>query len=472
MSRRESFASSIGSRSGAAWVFCAIFLVSGAFASLPVPPVSASTLVVATIDGSINPASADYLMAAIEEAESSQAAALLIELDTPGGLVSSTQDIIQKMLNAKVPIIVFVTPRGAWAASAGTFITLASTVAAMTPGSSIGAAHPVSAFGGGGESKPGSGGAGKGDSESTSEGARDFAAEKAENFLAAYVESIAKQKDRNVEWAVDAVRNSVAITADEAVELGVIDLVAKDRADLIEQIEGRTVQVDGEEQTLVLASATPEPFTMSPVQRIFNFLADPNVAVILFALGALGLYMEFQAPGMIVPGALGLACLILAGFAFQILPFSWIGLALIVLGIGLLIAELFITSAGLLFVAGITCFLIGGTMVFERPELSDLTVSFWETLVPMAAALTIFGGTIGWLVAKSIMSPLTAGLEEMIGLVGKSEGTIDGEGRVFIRGESWKAMSEAPIEAGVAVEVVSVEGLTVHVRPAAAKQVS
>ncbi|MBW1882699.1 MAG: nodulation protein NfeD [Deltaproteobacteria bacterium] len=411
-------------------------------------PGGAGELFIARIDGSINPASSDYLMAAIEKAEDAGAAALLIELDTPGGLVSSTQDIIQKMLNAKLPVIVYVTPRGAWAASAGTFITLASTVAVMSPGSSIGAAHPVSAFGGSG------GGSGESESESP---ARDIAAEKAENFLAAYAESIAQQKNRNVEWAVDAVRNSVAVTAEEALELGVIDLIAENRSEMLAALDGRKVQVDGREMTLALASVTVVEIEMTLVQVIFNFLADPNVAVILFAIGALGLYMEFQSPGMIVPGAIGVGALILAGFAFQILPFSGIGLLLILIGMALLVAELFVVSFGL---------------VFERPELSDLTVSFWEVLVPIAAALSVVGVVIVYSLGKTLFIRPTMGPDEMIGMVGRSESVIDPRGKVFVRGEYWNVVADTPIEAGESVEVLSVKGLVLHVRKAKSNDVA
>jgi membrane-bound serine protease (ClpP class) len=360
-------------------------------------------------------------------------------------------------------VIVYVTPRGAWAASAGTFITLAATVAVMSPGSSIGAAHPVSAFGGSG--------GGSGDSESENP-ARDIAAEKAENFLAAYAESIAQQKNRNVEWAVDAVRNSVAVTAEEALELGVIDLIAENRSELLAALDGRKVQVEGREMTLALASVTLVEIEMTLVQVIFNFLADPNVAVILFAIGALGLYMEFQSPGLIVPGAVGVGALILAGFAFQILPFSGIGLLLILIGMALLVAELFVVSFGLLFAAGITCFLIGGTMVFERPELSDLTVSFWEVLVPMAAALSLVGAIIAYSLGRTLFIRPTTGPDEMIGMVGRSESVIDPRGKVFVRGEYWNVVADTPIEADEPVEVLSVEGLILHVRKAISKDVA
>jgi membrane-bound serine protease (ClpP class) len=418
-------------------------------------------LFVVSIDGSINPASADYLIGAIELAEREGAAAVLIELDTPGGLVSATQDIIQSMLNATVPTIVYVMPRGATATSAGTFITLAANVAVMMPGTSIGAAHPVSLFGG--ESSPSP--TGQSDKEGDSSG-QDVVQKKIENFLAAYIESIAKQRNRNVEWAGEAVRNSIAVTAEEALELNVIDLIASSRGDLLEAIEGRVVNLGEEEHTLAVVDASVVRVEYTLVQAIFNFLSDPNVATILFAIGAIGLYMEFQSPGLIVPGVTGVVAMILFGFALQILPFSWIGVLLILLGVGLLIAELFVTSLGTLFAAGVTCFLIGGTMVFDRPELSDLTVSFWEVLVPIAAAISLLGVFIVYSLSRTFMSHQTAGVDEMVGLVGRCETTIDPTGKVFVRGEYWNTVADTKIVAGDPVEVIGIEGLTLRVRPA------
>jgi membrane-bound serine protease (ClpP class) len=422
----------------------------------------AGEILLVEIDGSINPASADYLIAAIHRAEESGAAAVLIELDTPGGLVSSTQDIIQAMLNATVPTIVYVSPRGATATSAGTFITLAANVAAMMPGTSIGAAHPVSLFGGSpppanesGDEKPGA-------------SAQDVVGQKMENYLAAYVESIAKQRHRNVEWAKEAVRTSQAVTSEQALELGVIDLVANSRAELLEAIEGRSVEVGGEKRALALAGHVVVPVQKTLVQAIFDFLTDPNLAFILFALGAAGLYMEFQSPGLILPGAVGVVCLVLLGFSMQILPFSWVGAVLVLVGVGLLVAEIFVVSFGLLFVAGIACFLIGGTMVFDRPEVSDLTVSFWEVLVPIAAAISTMGAVIAVSLGRSILSKQTAGVDEMIGLVGSVAAAIDPaarkRGKVFVRGEYWNAEADEAIAAGESVAVESVEGLTVRVR--------
>ncbi len=420
----------------------------------------AKDLLVVSIDGSINPASADYLLAAISRAESENAAALLIELDTPGGLVSSTQDIIQAMLNSSIPTIVYVTPRGATATSAGTFITLASNIAAMMPGTSIGAAHPVSLFGG---ESPGTPGQPKEEGGSKGQGVVE---QKIENFLAAYVESIAKQRNRNVEWAGEAVRNSVAVTAEKALELNVIDILAPSREALIESIEGRIVTLGDVEHEMKVANATVVRVEMTLVQSIFNFLSDPNVATILFAIGALGLYMEFQSPGLIVPGVTGVVAMILFGFALQILPFSWIGVLLVLLGVGLLIAELFIVSFGVLFAAGITCFLIGGTMVFDRPELSDLTVSFWEVLVPIAASMSVLGAFIVYSLSRTFMTQQTVGVDEMVGLIGRCETAIDPKGKVFVRGEYWNSISDDPIAAGDPVEIIRVEGLTLRVRRA------
>ena len=438
----------------------------GAASGLLPPAAQAGEILLVEIDGSINPASADHLIGAIRRAEEEGAAAVLIELDTPGGLVSSTQDIIQAMLNSSVPTIVFVSPRGATATSAGTFITLAANVAAMMPGTSIGAAHPVSLFG---SSPAPAGDPAEGEEgEAGERAAQDVIGQKMENYLAAYVESIAKQRHRNVEWAQEAVRTSQAVTSEKALELGVIDLIAGSRGELFAAIEGREVEIGDAKRKLALAGATVVPVEMTLVQSIFNFITDPNLAFILFAIGALGLYLEFQSPGLIVPGAVGVVALVLLGFSMQILPFSWIGALLVLIGIGLLVAEIFVVSFGVLFVAGLGCFLIGGTMVFDRPEVSDLTVSFWEVLVPIAAALTTVGGIIAVGLGRSLLTRQMAGLEEMIGLVGQVTGAIDPAadhpGKIFVRGEYWNARADERIGTGESVAIEAVDGLTARVR--------
>lgn len=409
---------------------------------------------VATIAGSINPASSDYLQSAISRSEEEGAAALLIELDTPGGLVSSTKDIIQAIMNSSVPVIVYVAPRGAWAGSAGTFITIAGHVAAMAPGTSIGAAHPVGVGGGGG----GGGGGEQG------EGQRDFAAEKAENFLAAFIETIANQRHRNVDWAVKAVRESVAITEDRALELNVIDLVARNRTELFEAIEGREVELAEGPHTLALVGAQQVEIPWSPLSRFLDVLATPDIAVLLILAGMMGLYLEFTNPGLFVPGIVGAVCLFLGFVSLQILPFSWMGLFLILSGLGLLVAEIFFTSFGLLFLSGVALLLLGGSMLFDLPEVSDLNVSFWSVLVPAVAALAVFGAVIVVAVGRGLRRPQTAGIHELVGLIGVATTTLDPEGTIFVRGEYWTAHADESIPQGEHVEVTAVEGMRLRVR--------
>lgn len=420
---------------------------------------------VATISGSINPASADYLIEAIAKSERENASALLIELDTPGGLVSSTKDIILAMLNSSVPIIVYVAPRGAWASSAGTFITVAAHVAAMAPGTSIGAASPVSAGGGGGERVPDIGGGEEGEEEKGRTTPADTSMAKAENFLAAFIESIAEERGRNVEWVVKAVRDAEAITSDTALELGVIDLVAENRRDLLEKVDGREVKLAGKTHTIAVAGEMQVDVEMTLLQKIFDFVADPNVAIVLFMAGLLGLYVEVNNPGLIVPGVVGAFCLVLTAIAFQILPFQWVGLLLILVGIGLLVAEVFVTSFGALFTTGILCFLLGGTMLFDRPEVSDLNVSFWSVLLPAVLAVAIFGGIVVFSVGRTFGLKQTAGVGELVGLVGRSATRLSPDGKVFVRGEYWSAHSdEGEVGEGEAVEITAVEGLRLRVK--------
>lgn len=421
-------------------------------------PRRAGPIVVARVDGTINPASSDYIQRSIRKAGELDAAILLLELDTPGGLVDSTQDIIQAILGAEVPVVVFVSPQGAWAGSAGTFITLAGHVAAMAPGSTIGAAHPVGVGGGGGAPTT---------DEEGEEKPADYAGQKAENMLAAFIEAIAAKRKRNVEWAEKAVRESLAVTADKALELGVIDLVADDRRDLLERIEDREVEIPEGVVRLATQGAAEVELEMRLLTRILDTLAHPNIAVLLFFGGLLGLYVEFNQPGMIVPGAIGLVCLILALISFQILPFSWVGVLLILLGIALFVAEVFVTSYGLLFAAGIACLLLGGSTVFERPEVSDLDVDFWSVLVPAVGSMALFAGLVVWAVGRALGSRQISGVGELIGLRGRATTAVGaGGGTVFVRGEYWRARAQEPIEAGEEVETLAVDGIELAVKKA------
>jgi membrane-bound serine protease (ClpP class) len=414
---------------------------------------------VVTVSGGINPAVSDYLQKAIVQSEQEDAVALVIELDTPGGLLTSTKDIVSAILNARLPVVVFVSPRGAWAGSAGTFITLAGHVAAMAPGTSIGAAHPVS-FLPGGQRPPEDEDAEEGDRR------RDIAEQKIENFAAAFIESIAEERERNVEWAIEAVRESKAITQKEALELNVIDLVAADLDELLEVIDGRTVRVGRGEVTLATADVRVERIPMGAVNRLFDVLSDPQIALLLILAGLLGLYTEFSNPGLIVPGAVGVVCLILAGLALQIIPFNWIGLMLMLLGLGLIVTEVFVTSFGLLFAGGVLCLATGGYMIFDVPTESDLAVPFWEVVAPAVAAFAVFGAMVVWLLSRSLFRPQVAGLEGMVGSLALVEDDIDPTGRIFLHGETWTARADRRIERGSRVKITGVEDLVVRVAPA------
>ncbi len=429
----------------------------------------AETVYTTAVSGGINPAVSDHLQKAIVRARDEGAVALVIELDTPGGLLSSTKDIVNAILNAEVPVIVFVSPRGAWAASAGTFITLAGHVAAMAPGTSIGAAHPVSLFPGG-PPPPRRPGEGDGEEEGDDPAPRDVADEKIENFAAAFMESIAQERKRNVEWAIQAVRESKAITQKEALEKNVIDLVAEDLDDLLAKVDGRVVRVAREDVKLATRDARVQRLEMSLVNRFLNLISDPQIALLLIFAGLLGLYVEFTQPGVVLPGIAGAICLVLAGLALQIIPFNGIGLLLIFAGVALLVAELFVPSFGLLFVSGVLCLAAGGYLVFDVPEESDIAVPFWEVVAPAVGAVAIFGGLVVFLLGRTLLQPAVAGAEALAGAAGTVERDLDPSGTVSIRGELWSAEADERIPRGERVEIVGIEHLKLRVKRARARE--
>src|SRR5437867_3622752 len=310
---------------------------------------SAPHVDVIVIDGTINPAVDDFIRESIGRAKLNRAHALVIQLDTPGGLLTSTRTIVKEILGAPVPVIVYVSPSGAGAGSAGVFVTMSGHIAAMAPGTNIGAAHPV---GGGGQEVKG------------------VMGEKIENFTASFSETIARQRGRNAEWAIQAVRKSVSITEKEALKLNVIDIVAKDLDDLLKQSDGRKVDLDGRPHTLSLKDVKVIRHEMNVKQRVINTIADPNIAYLLLMAGILGLYMEFSHPGVIFPGVAGAICLLLAFASLQLLPINYAGLGLIILGIGLLIGEAFAPSFGVLGVGGIISLALGSFFLFDT-EGSD-----------------------------------------------------------------------------------------------------
>ncbi len=418
-------------------VFC-ILLLSGLFGL----SISAQKRVyVAEYDGIINPVAGEYLAEVIKKANDDDVAALLIELDTPGGLDESMRDIVKEISNSAVPVVVYVSPAGARAASAGVFITLSAHVAAMAPGTNIGAAHPVAVGGG--------------QMDETMQ-------EKVVNDAAAYIKSIAGKRGRNAEWAEEAVRKSVSITEKEALNLKVIDIVAENRGDLLKSVDGREVTTTAGKIKIETAGVVTEQLPMGLRLRILNALSNPNVAYILMILGIYGLFFELARPGAILPGVVGAICLILAFYAFQTLPVNYAGLLLIILGIILFIAEIKIISYGLLTVAGVISMILGSIMLIKT-DVPFFRIS-WIVILP-AALLTalFFAAAIGMAVKAHRRQPVT-GVEGIIGEPGEAYTDIHPEGKAFVHGEIWDARSDEPIKQGDKVKIVGTDRMTVIVK--------
>jgi membrane-bound serine protease (ClpP class) len=393
------------------------------------------------VDGIINPVSAEYIVDSIRTTEQESAQCLIIKLDTPGGLDTSMRQIIKKILNTSVPVIVYVAPDGARAASAGVLITMAAHVAAMAPGTNIGAAHPVSM---GGEKM-----------------SREMS-EKVENDAVAYIQSIATKRKRNIAWAEKAVRESVSIKADEALKIKVIDLVSPNLDDLLQKLNGREVDVDGKKVVLVTKGATVRDLRMSFREKILGTLTDPNIAYILMMLGVAGLYFELAHPGAIFPGVIGAICLILAFYSFQVLSVNYAGVLFIILAIILFLAEIKVASYGLLSIGGTICLLLGSLMLFNstspylRPSLAVL-------LATIAITATFFI-TVATLAFRAYIRKPASGSEGMIGSVGVVVSRVAPRGKVFVHGEYWNADSEEVIEEGEEVEIIGVKELNIKVK--------
>jgi membrane-bound serine protease (ClpP class) len=397
-----------------------------------------------TYDGVINPVSAEYIADGIAAAQSAHREAVILQLDTPGGLDTSMRIIIKAINASTVPVIVYVAPSGSRAASAGTFITLAAHVAAMAPGTNIGSAHPVSM--GGGEM----------DEEMK---------KKVENDAAAYIKSIAETRGRNAAWAEEAVRKSVNVTEQEAVKLKIIDLVADDVPALLAALDGRPVKMNDGTKRLSTKGAEIVVAPLSWRLRLLNALIDPNVAYVLMLLGTYGLLYELMSPGAILPGVVGSICLILAFYAFQTLPINYAGLLLILLAIVLFIAEIKITSYGLLAVGGIIAMFLGSVMLMKS-DLPYLRVSL-KVIVPSVLGTALFFFFVVGMAVRTFGAKPATGREEMIGGRGVARSDLAPSGRVFVHGELWEARSDEPIRDGDAVEITGMDGLTLQVKRAA-----
>lgn len=394
------------------------------------------------IEGVINPVAAEFITNGIRTAEEEAAHCLIIQLDTPGGLDTSMRQIVKNILNAEVPVIVYVAPAGARAASAGVMITMAAHVAAMAPGTNIGAAHPVAL----GEGKMG----------------REMA-EKVENDAVAYIQSIATKRNRNVEWAEKAVRESVSIRANEALELKVIDLISPDVDDLLHQLDGREVEVNGKKVVLATKGAELREREMNLRDKILDTLSNPNIAYILMMLGLAGFYFELAHPGALFPGILGAICLILAFYSFQTLPVNYAGILLIILGIGFFLAEIKVASYGLLSIGGTISLLFGSLMLFDSTGPYG-GLSLTRVILPTVIITAAFFIVVASLAFRAYLRKPATGSEGLIGMTGVAISRVAPQGKVFVHGEYWNAFSKEVIEAGEAVEVIKLVGLKVEVK--------
>jgi membrane-bound serine protease (ClpP class) len=427
----------------AVWSLGLVVLAASALAAREPAP----AVYTAEVDGIIHPVSAEYIRAAIARADAAGAALIVFTLRTPGGLVDSTRDINTAIIHAKTPVAVFVGPAGTRAASAGFLITIAADVAAMAPGTHIGAAHPVSGSG---------------------EKVDDTMAKKMASDVASYARTLAAQRKRNVTLVEQAVVDSKSFTETEALNASppLIDLVATDLADLLKKLEGRTItRFDGRQQTLKLAGAATHTIEMTWSQRLLSLIAHPQIAYLLFTLGALGLTIELWNPGSILPGVAGGICLLLAFFAFQVLPVSYAAVGLILFGIALLILEIKIASFGLLATGGVISLFLGSIMLIDSP-LPELQIGL-GVITPIVAGLS---GIILFLVYLGVRAQRTqsvTGEAGMIGEIGQATTAIEpgAPGSIRAHGEIWTATSETPIAAGQPVRIVAVKGLTVTVRP-------
>ncbi|MEE4113410.1 MAG: nodulation protein NfeD [Desulfobacteraceae bacterium] len=421
-------------------IIFSLFAVWLLLLSIPQADAGSAPVYLVRISGAISPGNADFLDSAIHRANAEGAGCLIVMLDTPGGLAESMRKMVMAIYESRIPVVVYVAPSGARAASAGVMITMAADVAAMAPGTHIGAAHPVNA------------------------GGKDLdktMAEKITNDMVAFVKSIAEKRERNIEWAEKAVRESVSVTESEALEKKIIDLVARDLDDLVVQINGLAIKGKG---PVDIDPDTRVWIAESLRTRILKALSDPNIAYILMMIGLAGLYFELSHPGVVLPGVIGSIALILAFYSFQTLPVNIAGVLLILLALIFFIMEMKIASYGLLSVAGIICLLLGSVMLFDRAG-GQIGIS-WTVLVPTISLVGGFFVVIAGLVFRSRTRRPMTGESGLIGETGVVKTPLTPTGRIQVHGELWFARCRTPLAAGKRVRVTAVDGLTLEVEPA------
>jgi membrane-bound serine protease (ClpP class) len=404
-------------------------------------PGFAATVHVMTIKGPIGPVTAMQVEEAVERAEDEQSEVLIIEIDTPGGLVSTTHEITQDILNANVPVVTYVSPSGASATSAGVFILVSGHFAAMSPGTNAGAAHPV-----------------------TLEGQMDsIMSGKATNDAAANIKAIAQRRGRNAHWAERAVRESISITSHEAVDSNIVDFIAGDLDDLLDSLHGRVTTLPRGEDTLDTKGAIVERIEPTWREKLLSIISNPNIAYILMSIGWLGIMMELYNPGSIFPGVIGAICLILGFYSLQTLPVNYAGLSLIVIAIILFVLELKIVSHGLLTIGGAIAMIMGSVMLIDSPEpAAKISFTVILAVVGTVVIFFLFGAVLA--LKARLRKPVT-GSEGLIGQIGAAREAFDNTGMIYVAGEYWQAESQSPVTAGAKVEIVSKRGMTLIVRP-------
>ena len=438
----------------------ALLMIAMVFAAAPESPMAHPEVVVLRVDGAISPASADYVVRGIADAQSRHAEAIVLKLDTPGGLSSSMRDIIKAILASPVPVIGYVAPSGARAASAGTYIMYACHIAAMAPATNIGAATPVSLTGSGSVPLPSSS-----SGKTTPAPGESTEMRKVTNDAVAYIRALAEQRGRNADWAEKAVREAVSVSGQEALKLHVIDLIAPDVPTLLADVDGRSVQTVDGARVLHTRGAAIETITPGVRSQFLGVIANPSVAYILLLLGLGGLVMEGMHPGGILPGVVGAICLLLALYAFQLLPVNFAGLGLILLGVILIVSEAFVPAYGVLGTGGVISFVIG-SVIFMHTGVPGYGIALPLVVGLAIAAAGVLAGIV-WMAVRSHKQPVVSGREEMVGAMAEVVADFEGRGTVHVHGERWQARSDVPLTRGQIVAVTGMHGLVLDVKPVA-----